>query len=123
MSKLKWSFFMYLNDLLTFFDEIDHDNFLNIPAKRGVAGSVLSCFKPYLTDGLQYVSILGMQSTASLITSSLPQSSHLGSLLFVNYLNNIKICFKSTQIKRIFLPSKNIVEIKIFSLILKNVRS
>lgn len=76
------------------FDKISHDIMLNRLAEVGVHGSLLNWFESYLTGRLQAVSIGSCVSKFQLVTSGVPQGSHLGPLLFNVYINNISKCFK-----------------------------
>ena len=61
----------------------------------GVRGITFSWFKSYLTDRTQQTEVLGTKSTNIIkLTSSVPQGSILGPILFIIYVNDFRKCLR-----------------------------
>ena len=77
------------------FDIIDHKILLNKLYHYGVRGTPFSWFKSYLTDRTQQTEVLGTKSTnINKLTSSVPQGSILGPILFIIYVNDFPKCLR-----------------------------
>ena len=53
-----------------------------------ICGTLLSWFEDYLTDCIQRVTVLGINSKSLPVLSGVPQGSILGPLLFLKHIND-----------------------------------
>ena len=76
------------------FDTIDHDILLyKLNYYYGIRGTAFEWFKSYLSGRTQQVQFNNcLSSTIKPITSSVPQGSILGPLLFILYVNDSRNC-------------------------------
>ncbi len=78
---------LVLLDLSAVFNTIDHNIILNrLENCVGISGSVLACFKSYLSDSHQFVAVNEEVSYRSQVQYGVPQGSVLGPLLFTLYM-------------------------------------
>jgi len=99
-------------DLSKAFDTIDHTILLTKLPHYGMCGVTLDCFKNYLTNRLQFVSIENVYSSNGCKRCGVRQ----GSILFLIYINDI--CYSSSVLKfilfadntNLFHSSKSISE-------------
>lgn len=76
-------------DFSNAFDTVDHNILLTKLKCYGVNGKLLQWFRSYLTGRHLKVIINGYESKPKLVTSGVPQGSHLGPLLFSIYVNDV----------------------------------
>ena len=88
----------------------------------GIRAAALDCFKSYLTDRMQKVSINGHLSDICKINSGLPQGSVLEPLLFLLYINDMLCISKLLQFNLFaddtgnFFSEENLTILKILSM-------
>ena len=75
-------------DLSKAFHKVPHSLLLRKLENYGIGGSLLSWFQSYLTNRQQRVVLHGVCSDWLPVTSSVPQGSILGPLLFLVYCND-----------------------------------
>ena len=102
-------------DLSKAFDTINHEILFYKLNYYGIRGTAFDWFKSYLSGRTQQVQFNNcLSSTIKPITSSVPQSSILGPLLFILYVNDFRNCLDfSTNVSfaddtNIFITGKNI---------------
>ena len=85
-------------DLQNAFDTVDHQILLTKLNHYGIHGVSNDCFKSYLSNRNQYVSINGFDSGLAAINCGVPQGSVLGPLLFLLYINDLNQAIKFCKV-------------------------
>jgi retron-type reverse transcriptase len=80
------------------FDSIDHSVLLNTLSALGIVDHELVWFEDYLHNRNQIAGYQGVYSEAEYLTSGVPQSSILGPLLFVLYVNDLPSVVRNCKI-------------------------
>ena len=84
-------------DLKKAFNTADHDILLKKLEYYGVRGLSKDWFQSYLKNRKQFVSVNNSTSNTKEITTSVPQGSVLGPLLFPLYINNFHKSVKHSK--------------------------
>ncbi|CAB4034019.1 Hypothetical predicted protein [Paramuricea clavata] len=72
------------------FDKVNHETLLNKLNN--------CCFKTYLLDRRQRVTVLGATSSEKLVPSGVPQGSILAPILFLLYVNDLPDAIKNSKV-------------------------
>ena len=85
-------------DLQKTFDTVDHQILLAKLNHCGMRGATNDCFKSYLSNRSQYVSINGYESGLAAINCGVPQGSVLRPLLALLYVNDLNQAIKFCKV-------------------------
>ncbi|XP_022175933.1 uncharacterized protein LOC111038911 [Myzus persicae] len=85
-------------DFTKAFDRVDHGCLIETLYKTGFGEPLLSWFKSYLSDRVQWVKVFGCKSSVSKVSSGVPQGGHLSPILFSLYVNGIKEIVKNCEL-------------------------
>ena len=97
-------------DLQKAFDTVNHEILIYKLNYYGIRGKINDWFRSYLTNRIQYVSILGHSSGIKYMKHGVPQGSVLGPLLFLLYINDLHQAIKFCKVYH-FADDTNLLNI------------
>ncbi|CAH2233670.1 jg10636 [Pararge aegeria aegeria] len=81
-------------DFSSAFDKVDHQILVNKLSQYGIGPPLIKWFESYLHQRPQTVVVNGFESERYIARSGVPQGYHLGTLLFLAFINDITIVVK-----------------------------
>ena len=85
-------------DVAKAFDRVNHELLLKMIQRFGICGTILSWLEDYLTDRVQRVTVLGVNSKSLPVLSGLPQGSILGPRMFLICEDDLSDVATSTSV-------------------------
>ena len=103
----KYSDIIYI-DMAKAFDKVSHKLLLHELFNIGIQGDVLKWIKSYLFNRIQSVKIDNNMSKPQKVISGVPQSSVLGPILFIIYINDLPDCVEKPSYTCLFADDAKI---------------